>query len=221
LLRTTLVVAAIALADSLNPSTVVPAVYLTFSPSPTRQVLEFTAGVFTANLVCGVLLLLGPGQLLLDALPHPSPHQRHLLELAGGGVLIAVALAVWLARHRLAKAPVPGSGLRKGSGFVAGAALMLAEFPTAFPYFGAIALIVGSHASLPVQLLMVAMFNLLFVAPLIAIAVLVAVLPGVRTTILEPAAAWLTQRWPKIFALLALALGVGLVVAGSIGLTRD
>jgi cytochrome c biogenesis protein CcdA len=221
LLRTALVVAAIALADSLNPSTVVPAVYLTVSPSPTRQVLEFTTGVFTANLVCGVLLLLGPGQLLLNALPHPSAHQRHLLELAGGGVLIAVALAVWLARHRLAEAPVPGSRLRKGSGVVAGAALMLAEFPTAFPYFGAIALIVGTHASLPAQLLLVALFNLLFVAPLIAIAVLIKVLPGVRTSVLEPAAAWLTQRWPKIFALLALALGVGLVVAGSIGLAGD
>jgi cytochrome c biogenesis protein CcdA len=200
---------------------VVPAVYMTTAPRPVRLVLEFSLGVFTTYLVCGVLLLLGPAHWLLDLLPHPSAHDKHLLELGGGALLIAVAAGVWLARHRLASMPAPGSSGRKGSGFVIGVTLMLAEFPTAFPYFGAIAVAAGSGASLPVQILMLVVFNLLFVAPLVAIALVIALVPGVQDRVLEPAAGWLTRHWPKIFAALALAIGVALAVVGAVGLGRE
>jgi cytochrome c biogenesis protein CcdA len=200
---------------------VVPAVYMTTAPRAVRQVLEFSLGVFTAYLVCGVLLLLGPAKLLLDLLPHPEQHAKHLLELGGGAVLIAVAAGVWLARRRLAALPAPGSSGRKGSGFVIGVTLMLAEFPTAFPYFGAVALAAGSGASLPVQVLMLVVFNLLFVAPLVAIALVIALVPGVRERVLQPAAGWLTRHWPKVFAGLVLAIGLGLAVGGAVGLARE
>ncbi len=220
MVRTLLVVLAIALGDSLNPSTVVPAVYLTVMPSAMRQVLEFSAGVFVAYFVCGLLLLLGPGQLLLGLLPHIHAHEKHELELAGGIVLIVVAFAVWLFRRRLAALPPPLSRGRRGSAFAAGATLMLAEFPTAFPYFGAIAVIVGSGEHLPVQIGLMVLFNLVFVAPLVAIGVVVGTVPGVRRKVLEPAAAWLTRQWPVLFASLALLLGIGGIVFGAVGLAK-
>ena len=194
---------------------------MTAAPRPVRQVLEFSLGVFTAYLVCGVLLLLGPARWLLDLLPHPSKHDTHLLEIGGGVTLIAVALGVWLARERLAAVAPPGTSGRKGSGFVIGVTLMLVEFPTAFPYFGAIAIAAGSGQPLAVQVLMLAVFNLLFVAPLVTIALAIALVPGVRGRVLEPVAGWLTRHWPKLFAGLALAVGVTLVVVGAIGLARE
>ena len=194
---------------------------MTAAPRPVRQVLEFSLGVFTAYLACGVLLLLGPARWLLDLLPHPSKHQTHLLELGGGVILIAVALGVWLVRERLASVAPPGTSGRKGSGFVIGITLMLVEFPTAFPYFGAIAIAAGSGESLAVQVLMLVVFSLLFVAPLVTIALAIALVPGVRGRVLEPAAGWLTRHWPKLFAGLALAAGVTLVVVSAIGLAHE
>jgi hypothetical protein len=71
--------------------------------------------VFVAYLLGGVLLLLGPGQLLLAALPRPGAHKRHLLEVGGGALLLATALIVWLARRRLAElAPPGGRRARRG-----------------------------------------------------------------------------------------------------------
>lgn len=222
MLRTLLIVAAIGLGDSLNPSTVVPAAYLAVMPAAVRRVLEFSAGVFVAYVLGGILLLLGPGQLLLATLPQPGAHKRHLLEVGGGALLLAIALIVWLTRRRLAELAPPGARRgRRGSAFAAGAAVMVAELPTAFPYFGAIAVIISSGSSLGVQLLMLLMFNLLFVAPLIAIASVVATSSRTRTALLEPVAGWLTRHWPTIFATLAFALGAALVVGGAVGLAHD
>ena len=53
--------------------------------------------------------------------------------------------------------------------FGLGAGIMLAELPTAFPYFAALAAIAGSSASLLVQLELVVLFNVAFVLPLLVI----------------------------------------------------
>jgi len=221
LLRAFLVVAAIGLGDSLNPSTVVPAAYLAVTPSPVRRILEFSAGVFVVYLAGGVVLLLGPGQLLLHALPHPSSHRRHVLTIGAGAVLLVIAAVIWLLRRRLAEREPPGSKARPGSAFVAGATLMLAELPTAFPYFGAIAVAVGSNSSLPAQVLMLVMFNLIFVAPLVGIAALIATSQGARRALLDRATAWLTRHWPTIFATLAAGLGAALIVIGAVRLATE
>jgi cytochrome c biogenesis protein CcdA len=220
LLRAALLVAAIGFADSLNPSTVGPAVYLAVARSAVRRILEFAAGVFTVSFVGGVLLLLGPGQLLLDALPHPKGDARHFLFLGAGVALIIAAVVMWLARDKLGRRAPPGSGGKGASSFIAGATLMLAELPTAFPYFGAIAVIIGSGVALPVQIAMLLVFNALFVAPMVAIALVVARVPGARTKVLEPAAAWLAAHWPVVFSGIALALGLALATVGVIGLGK-
>jgi hypothetical protein len=220
-LRAALLVAAIGLADSLNPSTVAPAVYLAIGPSAVRRILAFAAGVFVAYLAGGVLLLLGPGQLLLEALPRPGPHESHLLALGGGVVLIAAGAAIWAARHRLGRRGPPGAHGKASSSFVAGVTLMAAELPTAFPLFAAIAVIIGSGVGLPGQIALVVLFSLLFVAPLLGIAAVIALVPDTSRAVLEPAAAWLARHWPTVFALLAAALGVALSAIGAIGLAHE
>src|SRR4051794_21052291 len=102
LLRLAAAAFSVGLADSVNASTVGPALYLATGSSRVPRLTAFTAGVFTVNLLAGVLLAVGPGRLLVELLPHPRPAVMHVIELVAGLALIGAALAVWLARRRLA-----------------------------------------------------------------------------------------------------------------------
>ena len=66
MLRLVGVVVTIALVDSLNPSTIAPAIYLASGERARRSVLEFTAAVLLTHLAGGLLLLVGPGPLLVS-----------------------------------------------------------------------------------------------------------------------------------------------------------
>jgi cytochrome c biogenesis protein CcdA len=220
-----LIVAGIALVDSLNPATIGPALVLAVSAHPVRRVLEFTAGFFLVNLAGGVLLVIGPGQLLFSLIPHIRRHQGHLLELVGGLLLLLAAVACWLARDRLLRRDREVSEdkprLRGGSAFLVGAGLALAELPTAFPYFAAVAAISAADVSLPSAILLVVVFNVLFVLPLLLIALAIGLFPSLRQTLIEPVRDWMTLHWPKVLAGVLAAGGVALVLVGALGLAGD
>jgi cytochrome c biogenesis protein CcdA len=202
----------IALADSANPSTIGPAVYLATVRRPVRRVGEFTAAFFAVNFVAGVLIVAGPGQLLVSLASRPGPQARHIVELVAGLVLIAVAVALFLGRTRLAAAAGSAKELRSGHAWALGGTLAAAELPTAFPYFAALAAVIGSGLGLPRQLALVLLFNLVFVAPLLAIIAAVAFGGERAERVLRRAGDWLRRRWPLVFA--SAALVAGLLLSG-------
>jgi cytochrome c biogenesis protein CcdA len=163
-----LLVASIGLADSINPSTVVPALWLAGTSAP-RVLAGFTLGVFAAYLVGGLVLVLGPGPVLIHALHHLQGTVEHLIEAAFG--IGAIVFAVVLLRSRRDKRQRPG--LRRPvtpmSAFTLGAGIMVLELPTAFIYFGAITAILASHPGTAVEISLLLAYNVLFVAPLIAL----------------------------------------------------
>jgi cytochrome c biogenesis protein CcdA len=174
LLATGALVVTIGLADSLNPSTVAPAVALAIQEHGARRAAAFTAGVGLVSLAGGVVLVAGPGEAILAAIPHPAHTVKHIGEVAFGIVLLALAALAWAGRHRLARGLAQSDedeARRSGTGavFGLGAGIMALELPTAFPYFAAIAAIVGTGAPMASQLLLVVLFNLAFVLPLLAI----------------------------------------------------
>jgi len=81
MLRLIGLVVSIGLADSLNPTTIAPAMYLATGERPRRQVTEFTLGVIVVYLAGGILIALGPGQLLLSLVPKPDAEDRHVIEI--------------------------------------------------------------------------------------------------------------------------------------------
>src|SRR5919204_2844699 len=93
----------IGLADSVNPSTIAPALYLATGADAQRRVLRFTLGVFAVYCAGGIAIVAGPGEAVLAAAPRPGPHETHLLELALGGLALAAALGLWCVRDRLSK----------------------------------------------------------------------------------------------------------------------
>src|SRR5436309_1702236 len=70
-------VLSVGLVDSLNPSTVGPAVYLATRKYALRSLLGFTLGVFAVNVAAGLVLTLGPGQAILAAVPNVGEHTKH------------------------------------------------------------------------------------------------------------------------------------------------
>jgi cytochrome c biogenesis protein CcdA len=220
MLRLSLLVASIALADSLNPATVGPALYLSTLPRPRRRIGEFAAAFLVVNLVGGALLVLGPGEVILSLVHRPNRLTKHLVEVVAGALLVALAAALAAGRLRLGAFDVGSSRLSGRTAWAAGAGLAVVELPTAFPYLAAIAAIVGSGVTLPAQLALVALFNVVFMLPVAAIlAVLTLAGPGAQSR-LQEAGEWLRTRSRLVFATLALLAGLALLTFGLLGLAH-
>ena len=116
MLRRVALMISVGLADSINPSTVGPALYLTTAHRRGVRVMQFTSGVFIVELAAGIVLTIGPGRLLLGLVPHPRDTVRHVSELVTGLVLLAVAVALWVGRRNLARRelPIRAGGWRLG-----------------------------------------------------------------------------------------------------------
>jgi cytochrome c biogenesis protein CcdA len=217
MLRLAGLVISIGLVDSLNPTTIAPALYLASQSRPRRKVIEFTIAVFAVYLLGGALIALGPGQLIRSLVPHPHRTLRQIGELVAGAILIAAAALLWRRRERLAERSLPHPADRRRSSWLLGATITAVELPTAFPYFAAIAAIVGSGFDVFRQLGLLILFNVCFVLPLVGIVVTLAVVPDRSKQVLGRAREFLERRWPHILSVLVLAVGVAAVLLGITG----
>jgi cytochrome c biogenesis protein CcdA len=221
MLRLAGVAIAVGLADSLNPSTVGPALYLATARNGALRVTLFAIGVFAVNLAAGIALTIGPGRLLRGLVPHPQRTGRHVIELVAGVTFLAVAVALWLGRRRLARRELPMRNGGGGSALIAGAAIAAVELPTAVPYLAFIAAIVASSAGVAQAIGLLALYCVAFVAPLLAIVATLLVAGERAERWLQKGAAWLQWRWPVVLASLLLLVGSGLTVVGGAGLVKQ
>jgi cytochrome c biogenesis protein CcdA len=211
-------VASIAFADSLNPSTVLPALYLSTGRHPARQITSFALGVFAVSFAAGVLIVAGPGQLILGVLPHVDRPAKHIVEIGVGVALLLVAVGFMHSGQAITKRIPSGSSGRASSTFVLGAGIMVVELPTALPYFAALAAIIGSGSSFGAQIGYVVLFNVVFVLPVLAVLAL-RMLAGRRAEERIGALGdWIRRYAHNVVAVLAGAAGVGFVAVGVAGL---
>jgi Sap, sulfolipid-1-addressing protein len=210
----------IALVDGLNPSTIAPALVLAVRQHGALLVSMFTLGVLVPSLAVGILVVVGPGGALLDLVPQVGALAKHLLEIGGAVALAALAWVLWIHRGRVSAGmsrKTPG-GAAGAAGL--GAAIMLAELPTALPYFAALAAIVGSSAALATQLELVALFNFAFVLPLLAILSL-RLLAGPRSEHLLELTQGALNRYVGVVLPCAVALLASvLLIVGITGIVR-
>jgi cytochrome c biogenesis protein CcdA len=217
MLRLIGVVVSIGLADSLNPSTIAPALYLAAGDRPQERVTEFTVGVFAVYFLGGVVIALGPGQLLLSLVPHPGPHVRHGLEVAAGVALLAGSAYLWRHRERLGERKVPEFDPHGRSSWVLGATITAVELPTAFPYFAAIAAVVGSGLGPIRQLVLLLLFNVCFVLPLLGIIATLTLGGDHAQSMLATGRNFLERHWPQVLAIVGLVAGSFVVLLGATG----
>jgi cytochrome c biogenesis protein CcdA len=221
MLRLIGIVVSIGLADSLNPGTIAPALYLASGEQARRNVMQFTLATVAVFGLGGAIILLGPGQALLAIVPKPSRTARHIIELvAGVGMLLASAW-LWRRRETLSRRQLPTPRTQGKSSAVLGLTIAAVELPTAFPYFAAIAAIVGSGFDVVRQLILLALYNACFVLPLLLIMATLAVAGDRAGEVLAKARAVLQRRWPVLLSGAALIAGIFVTLLGATGLTSS
>jgi cytochrome c biogenesis protein CcdA len=215
-------VISIGVADSINPSTIAPALYLALGERARSQVIEFTIAVFAVYLAGGALIALGPGQLLRSAVDLDVQRTiRHVAELVVGVVLIGGAALLWRRRGRLVARGLPETSPSRRSGALLGASITAVELPTAFPYFAAIAAILGSGLDAVRALVLLIVFNVCFVLPLIGIVATLTFAPGSSERILSRCRDFLERRWPQLLSGLMFLIGLAAIVFGVTGLASQ
>jgi cytochrome c biogenesis protein CcdA len=135
-------------------------------------------------------------------------------------MLVAAAL-LWRHRARLARRAVPDFDPQGRSSVVLGATITAVELPTAFPYFAAIAAVVGSDVGVGRQLFLLVLFNVCFVLPLIGILATLAFAGPQSERLLSIGRGFLDRHWPVLLAGLALLAGVFVVLLGISGIVGE
>jgi cytochrome c biogenesis protein CcdA len=164
------------------------------------------------------VLTLGPGQLVLAALPHPGRHTKHVIELVLGGAAGVAAFALWRGRGRIADSIRASEGRLARSSLALGAGLAALKLPTSLPYFAVIAAVLGAGVGVSSQVALIVIFNVAFIAPLLAL-LLVRPLAGANAEHrLERARDGVHRHAPTMIPLVVLAVAVALAVLGAVGL---
>lgn len=215
-----ILVVTVGLADSLNPSTIGPALYLAARPGGWRSLACFVAGVFSVSTVVGLLLALGPGRALISRIHRPGGHTTSLIELAAGVAVVVLAVTLWFLRRRISRALARGSSRQNRKSFMLGAGIMAIELPTALPYFAVLTAVVASRRSAATDAMLILLFNGAFVAPLLA-TLAIRSLAGDSSRMLDRLRAKLDRHAGAFLAGLTLVVGAVLVGLGLRGLHRS
>jgi cytochrome c biogenesis protein CcdA len=181
-------------------------------------VAEFTLAVFAVYLVGGLAIALGPGQLLLSLIPHPHHRVAYFIELGAGVAMLAAALLLWRHRARLTDREQQQFDPRGRSSWVLGATITAIELPTAFPYFAAIAAVVGGGGGLTRQVFLILVFNICFVLPLVGILLTLTFAGEGAGRLLGRGRDFLQAHWPKLLSVIGVLAGLFVILLGATGL---
>jgi hypothetical protein len=214
-------VVAIALPDSINPSLIAAELFLAAGDHPGRRTITFALAAGTVTFLVGLALALGLGDLILSVLPKPGATVKYVIFTAAGVVLVVGGAVVWMRRKALGR---PGSATEAGhkshgSPVLLGGGIAGLELLTAFPYFAAIAIIVGSSASDPGKLWLLALYCVVYTLPLLGIGVACLVLGDRAEEALRPIIDWMFTRWPVIVGPLAAVVGIAVTTYGVVKLS--
>jgi cytochrome c biogenesis protein CcdA len=169
MVKLALTVAAIALPDCINPSLIGGELFVAMGSHPRRRTAAFTLAALAVTFVFGLAFALGLGDLILSFAPKPGPTVKYALIPAAGAVLAAGGLIALIRRKALTSSTPDADLASHGSPGLLGAGLAGLELLTAFPYFAAIALIVGSGVSDASKVFLLLLYCVVYALPLIVI----------------------------------------------------
>jgi cytochrome c biogenesis protein CcdA len=219
-LKLAVAVIAIALPDSINPSLIGGELFVATGRHPRLRTAAFTAGALAITFAVGLALALGLGDLILSFVPKPGVTLKYALVSAAGLVLLVGGAVISIRRKALvSREPTDDRHKSHGSAVLIGAGIAGLELLTAFPYFAAIAMIVGSGVSGAGKLSLLLLYCIVYTLPLIAIAVLFAVMGKRADRIVGPLGDWLLAHWPALVGPVTAALGIGVLAFGIVQLS--
>lgn len=220
MLQLALTVVAIALPDCVNPSLIGGELFVATGPGARRGAAAFALAAWSVTFLFGVALALGLGDLILSLVPRPGASVKWALVTAAGVVMIVGGAVIWIRRNALTGAePTDEQLTRQGSPALIGAGLAGVELLTAFPNFGAIALIVGSGVSYAGKISLLVLYCVIYTLPLIGIAVTLAVMGDRAERVLRPIGDWLLAHWPIMVAPLTATIRIAVLTFGIVQLS--
>jgi cytochrome c biogenesis protein CcdA len=220
MLKLAVAVVAIALADCVNPSLIGGELFVATGEHPARQTMAFAAAALVVTFVFGFALTVGLGDLILSLVPKPGRTVKYVLIVFAGIVLVCGGAVVWIRRRTLVSTnKSDDQPPRHRPAALMGAGIAGLELLTAFPYFAAIAMIVGSGVSNVGKLSLLVLYCVIYALPLIAIAVVIAIMGQRAERILRPVGGWLSAHWPVVVAPLTAAFGSGVLAFGIVQLS--
>ena len=165
---------AIAALDSLNPSAIALQVYLLGTTKPIPRSIAFVIGIFLAYWTSGLLAVLGLDRLIQTVIVNSgfslSTPLFYIIQFLTGIILLIVGVTLRIpTQSEPVKAP---QKLNLAKTFLLGMSVTILEFPTALPYFAAIEQIVRANLDLLSTMSILALYNLIFVLPPIALIVI-------------------------------------------------
>jgi len=211
----------IAFLDSLSfiPLCIVFLVALLTGPRPALRSFALISGVFVAYFAAGALVLIGLQEVFDDVNAYllrmwQSPYTEELiLQIAIGAALVVVGWRLVTRRARPAAGPIAET-LTTPKAWIAGVSLTIAGLPGAVPYLAAVDLLLRTDLPPTQRMLLIALYNVVFVAPLIAV-VAVRLAFGASADPLIDAIRRFLDRWgPKLIVGLMVALGTVLIIDG-------
>jgi cytochrome c biogenesis protein CcdA len=141
-----------------------------------------------------------------------------VIEVIAGVAMLSASALLWRYRRQLAERATPSVDPSGRSSWVLGATIAALELPTAFPYFAVIAAVVGSDIAIAKQVVLIAVYNLCFIAPLLGILVTLE-LGGENTArLLARARGVIEREWPTVLAVVAFVAGLIVLLLGATGI---
>ena len=212
----------IGLADSLNPTTIAPALYLATNETKSSQASGpvHDGGVSSCIWSEGWRSPSDPASSLLALVPRPSKHLGYVLEIVAGVAMLTASAFLWSYREHLAQRAAPEVKAEGRSSAILGATITAVELPTAFPYFAAIAAVVGSGLGVVRQIVLIVLFNVCFIAPLLCIVATLTFAGPNAVRWLVRGRGFLQRRWPTVLAVLALIAGIFVTLLGVTGVAQ-
>ena len=154
---------ALALVDSINPSAIVVTLYLLSRGRVPAQVVVYVAAIFLTYLTLGVTMMSGIDALLPSLGTMGSSRLGFIVQGLIGLVMLLYAIR---APTTARSAPrVEPSASSYAALAILGVTVTTMELPTAVPYFGAIALLTTADLPMAHWLLLLVLYNAIFVLP--------------------------------------------------------
>ena len=163
-----LAIVGLGLLDSLNPFSIAACAVVSARPQSLGRGVAFITATFLVYFLSGVALVTGWAELLIALQPWIKPWMRVAFWLLVAFGCCLGAIFLWrrppMGQDKAVKQPSSTAILAI---FLFAFGSTLSDMPTAFPYFGAIPIMVATGANFLGLLAWLALYSLIYVSPLI------------------------------------------------------
>ncbi|MEH2065489.1 MAG: GAP family protein [Nostoc sp.] len=201
---------AISVIGSINPNGFAVQIYLLSTPKPVIRALAFTLGEYIGLLISGLLIAWGMRQVIQEVLNSVGESIYGLQFFAGIGLLIVGYNAPKIF-NASTKTLHPHS-LKPLHTFLLGFTIVAVETPTALPHIAALKQMNDAHLSIPIFILIWALYDLIFIFPLLIMVAVYLVLNDKAISYLEGFYYRINRLTSKILPFLLSGIGVFFIV---------